>query len=155
MGQEIERKFLVKSEVYKTLTLGLRYMQGYLNSQEERIVRVRSAGEKGYLTVKGITSGVSRLEFEYEIPVNDAIEMLNKLCEKPIIDKNRYRVKIGDLYWEIDEFHGENEGLVVAEVELKYEDQKFDKPEWIGEEVTGDPKYFNSNLFRNPYRNWK
>lgn len=154
MGTEIERKFLVRNSTFKELTGGTRYRQGYLNSTKERVVRVRTIDDKGFLTVKGITTGATRVEYEYEIPVKDADHMLNELCEKPLIEKNRYKIDRGNLTWEIDEFFGENQGLVLAEVELESEDQDYDKPEWIGEEVTGDPKYFNSNLIQNPYKNW-
>ncbi|MBT4035379.1 MAG: CYTH domain-containing protein [Candidatus Marinimicrobia bacterium] len=155
MGQEIERKFLVTATTYRELAEGTHYKQGYLNSQKERVVRVRTIDETGYMTVKGITKGATRLEYEYKIPAKDADELLEQLCEQPIIDKHRYKVPMGDFVWEIDEFHGENDGLTVAEVELLSEDQEFPKPEWIGEEVTGDPRYYNSNLIANPYTKWK
>ena len=154
MGKEIERKFLVKDDIFKTLAQGTSYRQGYLNSQKERVVRVRTIDDKGFLTVKGITTGATRVEYEYEIPVKDAEAMLDELCEKPLIEKNRYKIKQGNFIWEVDEFFGENQGLICAEVELAREAQSYDKPEWIGEEVTGDPKYFNSNLIQNPYKNW-
>jgi CYTH domain-containing protein len=117
-------------------------------------VRVRTINNKGYLTIKGITVGASRLEFEYEIPAADADELLDSLCEKPLIDKNRYKVDYGTLTWEVDEFFGENEGLIVAELELQSEDQLFDRPEWVTEEVTADPRYYNANLIKNPYSRW-
>jgi adenylate cyclase len=151
MAKEIERKFLVKGEAWKALAAGVKYRQGYLNSVKERTVRVRTIGGKGYLTVKGITTGATRSEYEYEIPAADAGAMLTDLCEKPLIEKNRYTIRMGDHVWEIDEFFGENQGLVVAEVELASEDQVFEKPGWIGEEVTGDPRYFNSNLIKHPF----
>lgn len=154
MGKEIERKFLVKSDEWKSLAKGKYYRQGYLSTVKERVVRVRTIDDKGYLTIKGVTTGISRSEFEYEIPADDANLMLDNLCEKPIIEKYRAKVPQGDLVWEIDEFHGENEGLVIAEIELQSEDQQFEKPSWIGEEVSGDPKYFNSNLIKNPYTKW-
>jgi len=154
MGKEIERKFLVKDDAFKQMAKGTRYRQGYLSSTKERVVRVRTIDDKGFLTVKGITTGATRVEYEYEIPAIDADAMLDELCEKPIIEKNRYKIPQGRLVWEIDEFFGENDGLVVAEVELESEDQAFAKPEWVGAEVTGDPKYFNSNLIQNPYKNW-
>jgi CYTH domain-containing protein len=154
MGKEIERKFLVKKDTFKTLAQGTRYRQGYLNSQKERVVRVRTIDDKGFLTVKGITTGATRVEYEYEIPLKDAEAMLDELCEKPLIEKNRYKIKQGNFIWEVDEFFGENQGLICAEVELESESQRYDKPEWIGEEVTGDPKYFNSNLIQNPFKNW-
>lgn len=154
MGQEIERKFLVTSTAYRDLAKGTHYKQGYLNSQKERVVRVRTIDTTGFMTVKGITKGATRLEYEYEIPAKDADELLDQLCEQPIIDKHRYKVATGDFVWEIDEFHGDNEGLTVAEVELESEDQDFPKPDWIGEEVTGDPRYYNSNLIANPFKSW-
>ena len=155
MGKEIERKFLVKDDTYKSLVKGTRYRQGYLNSSKERVVRVRTIDDKGFLTVKGITTGATRVEYEYVIPADDADAMLDVLCEKPIIEKNRYKIQNENHTWEVDEFFGENQGLVVGEVELESEDQPYAKPEWIGDEVTGDPKYFNSNLIQNPYKNWK
>jgi len=154
MGREIERKFLVKGDDWKSLASGTHYKQGYLNSQKERVVRVRTIDDKGFLTIKGITTGATRMEFEYEIPAVEADELLDELCEKPIIEKHRYKIPMDGFTWEIDEFHGENEGLTVAEIELKFEGQAFPKPEWIGEEVTGDPRYYNSNLIANPYKNW-
>ncbi|MBT3229426.1 MAG: CYTH domain-containing protein [Candidatus Marinimicrobia bacterium] len=154
MGQEIERKFLVTATSYRDLAKGTHYKQGYLNSQKERVVRVRTIDETGFMTVKGITKGATRLEYEYEIPAKDADELLELLCEQPIIDKHRYKVPMDGFVWEIDEFHGENEGLTVAEIELLSEDQEFSKPDWVGEEVTGDPRYYNSNLIANPYTKW-
>jgi adenylate cyclase len=154
MAKEIERKFLVKGDAWKALAKGTSYRQGYLNSIKERTVRVRTIVDKGYLTVKGITTEATRLEYEYEIPAAEADAMLTDLCEKPIIEKKRYKVPFGGLTWEIDEFFGENQGLVVAEAELTSEDQAFQKPEWIGGEVTGDPRYFNSNLIKHPFTRW-
>ena len=152
MGKEIERKFLVKGSPWRNAR-GTRYRQGYLNSAKERNVRVRTVEDKAYLTIKGITVKASRLEFEYEIPFQDANTLL-EICEKPLIEKNRYKVEERGFIWEIDEFFGENQGLIVAEVELEGEDQEFPKPDWVGEEVTGDPRYFNSNLIKNPYTKW-
>ncbi|UCE51692.1 MAG: CYTH domain-containing protein [Desulfobacterales bacterium] len=152
MAKEIERKFLVKNGAWRQ-EKGTKYRQGYLNSAKERIVRVRTINNKAYLTIKGITVGASRMEFEYEIPRKDADGLLD-ICEKPLIEKIRYKVKEGGFLWEIDEFFGENQGLIVAEVELESEDQNFPKPDWVGEEVTGDPRYFNSNLIQNPYTKW-
>ena len=152
MAREIEKKFLVKEAAWRNQK-GTRYRQGYLNSAKERIVRVRTIKDKGYLTIKGITVGASRMECEYEIPRRDADKLLD-ICEKPLIEKTRYKVEEGGVVWEIDEFVGENQGLIVAEVELESEDQRFPKPDWVGEEVTGDPRYFNSNLIKNPYTKW-
>jgi adenylate cyclase len=154
MGTEIERKFLMKDDSWRSLATGTKYRQGYLNSTKERVVRVRTIDDKGFLTIKGITTGATRVEYEYEIPDAEATAMLDDLCEKPLIEKNRYKIALGGFTWEVDEFFGENQGLIVAEVELESEDQQFEKPEWIGEEVTGDPKYFNSNLIQNPYLKW-
>ena len=154
MGKEIERKFLVKGEEWKAAARGIVYRQGYLSSIKERVVRVRTIEDKGFLTIKGITKGVSRSEFEYEISVEDANTMLDDICEKPLIEKKRYKVPVGGLVFEVDEFFGENAGLVVAEVELKDEKQKIDLPPWIGAEVSGDPRYFNSNLIAHPFSKW-
>jgi len=154
MGTEIERKFLMKDDAWRSLAKGTKYRQGYLNSTKERVVRVRTIDDKGFLTIKGITTGATRVEYEYEIPDAEATAMLDELCEKPLIEKNRYKIAFDGFTWEVDEFFGENQGLIVAEVELESEDQQFEKPDWIGEEVTGDPKYFNSNLIQNPYLKW-
>ena len=155
MGIEIERKFLLTGTEWKQLASGTPYRQGYLNSTKERTVRVRTIDDKGFLTVKGISVGASRLEFEYEIPLGDANTLLDELCEKPLIEKNRYKIEHQGFTWEVDEFFGENDGLVVAEIELESEDQAFDKPGWVGEEVTGDPRYFNSSLISKPFSTWK
>jgi adenylate cyclase len=152
MGREIERKFLTKGYVWRRGE-AMRLRQGYLSSVQERTVRVRTAGENATLTIKGIAVGATRLEFEYEIPFEDAEELLN-LCEIPLIEKDRYRVEEGGVVWEIEEFLGENLGLIIAEVELESEDQTFTKPDWVGEEVTGDPRYFNANLIKKPYNRW-
>lgn len=153
MGIEIERKFLVKETWPKEN--GALYMQGYLSRQKERTVRVRVVGDIGYLTIKGESKKASRLEYEYTISVDDAKEMLEFLCEKPILSKYRYKVLYKNTLWEIDEFLGENEGLVLAEVELESEDQMIDLPPWIGREVTDDAKYYNANLIGNPYQKWE
>ena len=156
MLQEIERKFLVNSGAFKTeASKAIRITQGYLSSVPERTVRIRIKGDAGYITIKGIgsDSGASRFEWEKEISVADA-EALLKICEPGVIDKTRHLIKTGDHTIEVDEFHGENLGLVVAEVELKSEDDQFEKPEWLGTEVTGEAKYFNSMLMKNPYTKW-
>lgn len=155
MGKEIERKFLVEEDGDWREAEGIHYRQGYLNTEKERVVRVRTIGDTGYLTIKGISVGATRLEFEYEIPGADAEQMLDELCERPLIEKNRYKVQHGGLTWEVDEFFGENAGLVLAEVELEREGQAFDTPDWVIEDVTGDPRYFNSNLVQNPYTTWQ
>jgi CYTH domain-containing protein len=154
MGKEIERKFLVKGDAWKELAEGTRYRQGYLNSVKERVVRVRTIKDKGFLTIKGITVGATRAEFEYEIPLEDTDFMLDELCEQSLIEKNRYKIELGGFVWEVDEFFGKNDGLIVAEIELESEDQEFEKPDWIGEEVTSDPRYFNSNLTKLPFTEW-
>lgn len=154
MGKEIERKFLVIDESYRTLAKGILYQQGFLNTSKERVVRVRIIGADAFLTMKGISQGAIRTEFEYPIPVEDAKVMLEEMCEKPIIKKYRHIIKLDELVWEVDEFLEENEGLVIAEVELQYETQKLIIPEWIGEEVTHDSRYFNANLIANPYKSW-
>lgn len=155
MSKEIERKFLVNGNAWRTLAQGVLYRQGYLCSAKERTVRVRTAGEKGFLTVKGITNGVTRSEFEYEIPFADADKMLSGLAEKPLIEKRRFKIPAGSLVWEIDEFLGENAGLIVAEIELPDEDAPFERPDWLGREVSNDPRYFNSNLVRHPFSQWQ
>ena len=154
MCKEIERKFLVQGDVWRNLAQGTLYRQGYLNSAKERTVRVRTVGEKAFLTVKGITVGATRAEYEYEIPFADCNALLDDLAEKPLIEKKRYKIPVNGLVWEVDEFFGENNGLIVAEVELQEEKQKIDKPEWIGDEVSGDPRYFNSNLIKRPFTRW-
>ena len=154
MAKEIERKFLVSGDAWRQLATGTAYRQGYLSTVKERTVRVRTIDDKGFLTIKGISIGVSRAEYEYEISVADANEMLDNLCEKPIIEKDRYKIAHAGLIWEVDEFAGVNEGLIVAEVELTDEAQAFDRPDWIGEEVSGDPRYFNSNLIAHPFTRW-
>ncbi|MDI6742569.1 MAG: CYTH domain-containing protein [Smithella sp.] len=152
MPLEIERKFLVNGNDWKTSN-GERYVQGYLNLDKGRTVRVRLTGKHAFLTIKGVARGISRREFEYEIPVCDAEELL-KMCEGSIIEKTRHAVFYKGLTWEIDEFLGENEGLIIAEVELDSEDQIFEKPPWLGTEVTNDARYFNSNLTVIPFKQW-
>ncbi len=155
MAQEIERKFLVKGDFKADAFKATRITQGYLCSVPERTVRVRVKGEKGYITIKGIgsASGASRFEWEKEIPV-DEVRQLLEICEPGVIDKTRYLVKAGEHTFEVDEFYGDNEGLVVAEVELHSEDEAFVRPAWLGEEVTGDARYYNSMLMKNPYTKW-
>ena len=155
MAQEIEKKFLVAGEFKGLATKSTRITQGYLSSVPERTVRVRIKGDKGFITIKGIgnDSGASRFEWEKEIPVSEVDELL-KICEPGVIDKTRYLVSAGNHTFEIDEFYGENEGLTVAEVELTSENETFEKPAFLGEEVTGDVKYYNSMLMKNPYKKW-
>ena len=153
---EIERKFLVNSNAFKTEAFTQnRISQGYLSSVPGRTVRVRIKGNKGFLTIKGASneSGLSRFEWEKEIPVDEASALL-KLCEEGVIDKTRFEVKIGNHIFEIDEFYGENEGLIMAEIELESETETFEKPNWLDQEVTNDPRYYNSYLSKNPYKNW-
>jgi CYTH domain-containing protein len=154
MGREVERKYLVAGDAWRALGNGTRYRQGYLSSEKERTVRIRSTGEKGYVTIKGISVGATRAEYEYEIPLADADAMIDTLVERPIIEKYRYEIPFGNVVVQVDEFLGENAGLVVAEIELASEDQEFEKPDWLGKEVTGDPRYYNANLIRHPYSNW-
>jgi len=159
MAQEIERKFLVQGTAWRTTT-GARYRQGYLNLDPVRTVRVRTVekpttGEQhGYLTIKGKAVALVRPEYEYEIPFQDAHELLDHLCQRPLIEKIRHRIPVDAVVWEIDEFLGENMGLVVAEVELTSADQPFTKPAWLGEEVTDDPRYLNASLVTRPFTRW-
>ena len=153
---EIERKFLVSSDVFKSDALRQNHIaQGYLSSAPERTVRVRIKGEKGFLTIKGKTNeaGMSRFEWEKEIPVAEAKALL-QLCEKGIIEKNRYEVQVGKHLFEVDEFIGKNEGLLLAEIELESEGEVFEKPKWLGLEVTQDHRYYNSYLSQHPFKSW-
>jgi len=154
MAAEIERKFLVDTAVWTPRDKGTPYTQGYLSSAKERTVRVRREGERAVLTVKGPTRGVVRAEFEYPIPLADAVAMF-ELCEKPLIEKVRHAEQHGGRTWEIDVFGGDNTGLVVAEVELAGENDHVDVPAWAIREVSDDPRYFNANLVANPYTSWK
>ena len=154
MAKEIERKFLVKNESFKLFSKGVIYRQGYLSRDKERTVRIRVAGEQAFITIKGLTNGMERLEFEYMISLTDANEMLSTLCLKPLIEKVRYKIMSDGHLWEVDEFIGDNEGLTVAEVELKSSGEHVIIPDWVGPEVTGDLMYFNSNLVINPFKNW-
>jgi len=154
MAKEIERKFRVEGDAWRDRATSVAFRQGYLSTVKERTVRVRVAGDQGTLTIKGITVGATRTEFEYRIPFEDANAMLDELCERPIIEKIRHIVEVGGLTWEVDEFGGENDGLIVAEVELDSADQKIDPPDWTGVEVTDDPRYYNANLIAHPYSTW-
>lgn len=156
MALEIERKFLIKGDFKQDAYAYEEVVQGYLSSVAERTVRIRIKGDKAYITIKGIgnESGMSRYEWEKEISVTDAHELI-KLCEPGIIDKVRYYIKNGEYIFEIDEFRGDNEGLVIAEIELKDESGEFSRPAWLGEEVTGDKRYYNASLVKNPYKNWR
>lgn len=153
---EIEKKFLVKDDSFKKEAFAQNHIaQGYLSSAAERTVRVRIKGDKGYLTIKGVSNdtGMSRFEWEKEIPVAEAKELL-LLCEKGVIDKTRFEIKQGNHVYEVDEFYGENEGLIVAEIELESEMEPFVKPAWLGVEVTNEQRYYNASLSNNPYKNW-
>src|SRR5690606_422936 len=155
--KETERKFLVKSDVFKSAaSRHYRLTQGYLNSHPERTVRIRIKGESGILTVKGKSSesGMTRFEWETELSLSDARPLM-ELCEPGLIDKTRYEVPVGHHLYEVDEFHEENDGLVIAEIELKSEDETFEKPDWLGEEVTSDPRYYNAYLSSHPFKDWQ
>jgi len=154
MGVEIERKFLMANDAWRTLGTPVLVRQGYLSSDPLRTVRARIYGDQGFLTIKSKSEGAARGEWEYPIPLEDAAELLDRLCERPLVEKYRRRIEHAGFTWEVDEFLGENAGLVVAEIELPAEDAVFDKPDWIGQEVTGDKRYYNSNLIRFPYSTW-
>lgn len=154
MGIEIERKFLVISDEWRQLAKPVFMRQGYLNSEPGRVVRVRIEDQSAMLTIKGKAVGMVRGEWEYPIPVVDAQELLDGLCEQPLIEKNRYRIHLDGFIWEVDEFFGANAGLIVAEIELNDPQQVFSKPTWIGEEVSEDHRYANANLFKYPYSTW-
>lgn len=154
MAAEIERKFLVRGDSWRSLAEGSRYIQGYISTEKQATVRIRIVGTQGYLTIKGLSFQYTRSEFEYPIPLEDAQEMLDTLCDRPLIEKVRYRIEYGNLIWEIDEFDGVNKGLILAEVELSHEKQQIELPIWIGEEVSDNPNYFNSNLVKHPFSQW-
>jgi CYTH domain-containing protein len=154
MGTEIERKFLVTGEAWRSLGPKTLYRQGYLPSQDPTTVRVRIVDQQAYLTIKGQNTGLSRLEFEYAIPLADAQALLENLCRSPLIEKYRYRIPWRGFLWEVDEFLGENAGLILAEVELESETQNPPLPDWLGPEVSHDPRYYNSNLAQHPFRTW-
>ena len=153
VGTEIERKFLVVGNDWRAGASGTSYIQGYLSRDVARIVRIRLAGPAAYLTIKGIVHGASRPEFEYPIPLSDAQQLMN-LCLRPLVEKTRHVIKFAGKRWEVDEFHGDNRGLILAEIELSREDESIDIPPWIGQEVSGDPRYFNSYLSEHPYTQW-
>ena len=154
MPIEIERKFLVIGDAWRSLATSKRYQQGYIYTENAVTVRVRLIEDQGYLTLKGKRRGASRTEFEYPIPAEDARIMLETLCDRPLIEKTRYRIELDGDVWEIDEFFGENQGLILAEIELSSEEQTIHLPEWIGQEVTEEKKYYNSYLARHPYQDW-
>ncbi len=155
MGVEIERKFLVVNDHWKRAAESeSRLKQGYLAAQPGLAIRVRIDAGRAQLTIKGGTEGIRRSEYEYEIPPGDAEAMLADLTTGSVIDKTRYRVRCGAHLWDLDVFHGDNDGLVVAEIELQSETEAFDMPEWAGEEVSGDARYYNANLIKHPFRDW-
>jgi adenylate cyclase len=155
VAKEIERKFLVLKDRINLSGKGQRIVQGYIPTADKTAVRIRINGDKAFLTIKGENSGAVRSEFEYAIPLADANAMLEELCLKPFIEKRRHHIALGGHTWELDVFDGDNSGLWVAEIELASETEAFDKPDWVGEEVTGDPKYYNSSLIQNPFRCWQ
>ena len=155
MGKEIERKYLINKALWQAPEKRLEIRQGYLSTVKERTVRVRRKGSKSFLTIKGANHGISRAEFEYEIPNEDALYMLENLCEKPLVEKIRYIVKFKGYVWEVDEFFGANAGLIMAECELQDANEMPEKPCWCGKEVSGDQRYYNSNLIVHPYSEWK
>ncbi len=154
MALEIERKFLVKDDSWKFLAKGVSYKQGYLFASKEKSVRIRIAGDKGFVTIKGSRLGIVRDEFEYEIPCADAIELLNNYCTNGLVEKNRYKILYKEKIWEVDEFLGKNKGLIIAEIELNDASEIFEKPIWVGEDVSHEPKYYNSNLVSHPFCEW-
>ncbi len=154
MGVEIERKFLLAGNGWRVLATPVLQRQGYLSSNPLRVVRVRVEGERAMITIKGPNAGATRAEWEYPIPLADANTLLDTLCEQPVIEKFRSRIPVGRHVWEIDEFLGANAGLVVAEIELMSEDEAFVQPDWVGQEVTGEARYYNSSLVRLPFSQW-
>ena len=154
MAKEIERKFLIDLNELGSLNNGIVIKQGYISTTSKTVVRIRVAGKHAFLTLKGENKGVIRTEFEYEIPIEDANEIISELCNGPIVEKIRYLIPYSGHTWEVDIFHGENDGLVVAEIELSSEDQGFERPPWVTTEVSGDPRYYNSSLLDNPFKSW-
>ena len=154
MAKEIERKFLIDISGVESIGSGSRIKQGYISTTDNTAVRIRVSGTVAYLTLKGENQGATRPEFEYEIPIEDANEIIKELCSGPVIDKTRYLVEYGSHTWEIDVFHGDNDGLIVAEVELESETEEVDLPKWVINEVTGEVKYYNSSLLDNPFNKW-
>ena len=155
MGIEIEKKFLLANDNWRSRVVkSIAFRQGYLASSEKSSVRVRIEGGEANINIKSATLGVRRQEYEYPIPLDDAQEMLSSICNKPLVEKTRHYVPCGDKYWDIDEFLGDNAGLIVAEIELQDEDEHFDKPDWLGQEVSHDKRYYNSLLAVNPFKSW-
>ena len=155
MAIEIERKFLVKEKPFHLAKKSLRIRQGYIVNDQKQVIRVRKKGADYFLTIKGNTIGISRLEFEFPIPKEDAEELLKHFCKSALIDKTRHYVEYKGHTWEVDEFHGDNNGLIVAEIELDSEDETFDIPHWVGAEVTPDERYYNMNLATHPFKDWE
>lgn len=156
MGIEIERKFLLKNDDWRKVSgKPVRFRQGYLVGAEKSSVRVRLEGNKAFINIKSATLGITRQEYQYPIPVADAEKLLDDLCEKPLIEKDRFFIREGNHRWEIDEFFGDNQGLVVAEIELQSEDESFERPGWLGMEVSGDKRYYNVCLVQYPYKDWR
>jgi adenylate cyclase len=151
---ELERKFLVVNDAWKALADGVRHRQGDISTGTDRTVRIRTVGRRGILTIMGPAGGPGHHEFEYGIPEADATVMLEQLCGQPLLEKTRFTIRIGPLTWEVDEFNGVNRGLIVAEVELASPGQRFERPAWVGEDVSSDPRYFDANLVRHPYTTW-
>ena len=154
MKKEIERKFIVLDESYKTLGDYKHCIQGYIPSREEPLIRIRTIGKKSFITIKSDVNGITRIEYEYQIPNEDAKDLLELFCKHSIVEKNRYLIHYKSTLWEVDEFLGDNAGLVVAEVELISEDQSYESPNWLGEEISTNKKYYNYNLAFHPYKNW-
>ncbi|MCP5500837.1 MAG: CYTH domain-containing protein [Leptospiraceae bacterium] len=155
MGLEIERKFLVKIDKLPELSEGKEIQQGYISSEGAAVIRIRIMAEKAFLTIKSNSPGLSRLEFEYAIPMNDAKDMIQQLCKGKYIKKKRYTLQVAKHTWEIDVFEDENKGLIIAEIELETESESFELPDWIEKEVTSEKKYYNANLMKSPYLQWK
>jgi adenylate cyclase len=155
MAIEIERKFLVRNDNWRSGAAGISCRQGYIPTMDDFTVRIRTADARAYIAVKQRRAGIARAEYEYEIPMSDALEMLAGLDQSGIIEKTRYKIPFGGLIWEVDVFAGENRGLIVAEIELSSEDQSFDLPDWVGREVTSEPRYLNINLSQNPFSRWR
>lgn len=155
MPDEIERKFLLRNDSWRSqVDRSVRQVQGYLGSVETCSIRIRIEGDQASLNIKSATLGISRSEYDYPVPLHEAEEMLEYLCRKPLIDKTRHFIQAGKHVWEIDEFHGDNDGLIVAEIELDHPDEPFERPDWLGEEVSHDPRYYNVCLVDRPYKDW-
>ncbi len=155
MAIEIEKKFLLKYLPKESLSNPVFISQGYLLNKKETVVRIRLADKKAFMTIKGLTTNSARKEYEYSLPYDDAKEMIDLFCKEGLVEKKRYKIAHKGFIWEIDQFSGNNTGLVVAEIELEHIDQLFEKPDWVGSEVTQDPRYYNSNLIQNPYSTWQ